>query len=102
MALSNAGPLFFFFFAGPLFYFLFHFHNNISFSQHSPALKLSITVQNTTLHSEYEHNGFSSLPLFLRPLKAPVVALEQVLLSKDIRHQRPGQSELESICNINL
>ena len=80
MAISNAGPLFHFFCS--------RFHNNL-FSQHSPVLKLSITVQETTLNSEYEHSGFSSLALFLRPLKAPVAVFEQVLLSKDIRHQRP-------------
>lgn len=72
--------------------FLFHFFcfpNCFSFSQHSPALKLSIIVQDNKLHSEYEHNGFSSLFLFLRPLNAQAAVLEQILLSKDICNERP-------------
>lgn len=66
--------------------FFFGFPNCFSFSRHSPALKLSIIVQYNKLHSEYEHNGISSLPLFLRPLNA---VFEQVLLSKDICNLRP-------------
>lgn len=67
----------------------FCFPNCFSFSQHSPALKLSIIVQDNKLHSEYEHNGFSSLFLFLRPLNAQAAVLEQILLSKDICNERP-------------